>query len=453
MADQSTISQQNSQDEPELRQNTLEPKGVIQKNLKAMLYIGAVVVVVLALVLSSFQKAKTPAANKQAAAQPVVQDNTASNVEALQQQVAADKARDKQDAAMAAAAGTPSQQAAAGSYSASGQSLPCQPGQYCPPPQGTNNNGQPPALTPVQQQEQQLAAKERERQFTSRFESNLAYNRASMEDQQHVQIAQQQAMQPQQENPDQQQDPYAAAFQTGSQSNLMLGRGVGAPPSAQATALQNSAYKPGPEINVDSAVGQPYVLYEGTTLDTVLMNRLDGDAPGPVKVLVSNSIYSHDHQHVLIPEGTIALGEAKKIGASGFGQQRRMAVAFHRMIMPDGYSVDLDQFHGLDQIGEEGLKDKVNNHYFEIFGTSIALGVISGAAQITQGGSAYGSGGSQSFTTGAAAGVAQSATTVLDRFIKIPPTITIREGHRVKVYFTQDMLLPSYTNHTIPQSF
>ena len=44
------------------------------------------------------------------------------------------------------------------------------------------------------------------------------------------------------------------------------------------------------------------------------------------------------------------------------------------MIMPDGYSVDLDQFHGLDQIGEEGLKDKVNNHYLQIFGTSIALG-------------------------------------------------------------------------------
>ena len=89
-------------------------------------------------------------------------------------------------------------------------------------------------------------------------------------------------------------------------------------------------------------------------MDTILMNRLDGDAPGPVKVLVSNPVYSHDHQHVLIPDGTIVLGEARKIGASGFGQQRRMAVVFHRMIMPDGYSVDLDQFHGLDQIGEEG---------------------------------------------------------------------------------------------------
>jgi len=46
---------------------------------------------------------------------------------------------------------------------------------------------------------------------------------------------------------------------------------------------------------------------------------------------------------------------------------------------------DLDQFQGLDQIGEQGLKDKVNNHYFQIFGTSIASGVVAGASQITQG--------------------------------------------------------------------
>ena len=152
------------------------------------------------------------------------------------------------------------------------------------------------------------------------------------------------------------------------------------------TSADSPGSKRAPEVNIDSASGQPYVIYEGTTLDTVLMNRLDGDAVGPVKVLVSNPVYSHDHQHVIIPDGTIVLGEAKKIGASGFGQQRRMAVVFHRMIMPDGYSVDLDQFHGLDQIGEEGLKDKVNNHYLEIFGTSIALGVIAGAGEITQGG-------------------------------------------------------------------
>ena len=65
-------------------------------------------------------------------------------------------------------------------------------------------------------------------------------------------------------------------------------------------------------MNIDSAVGPPYVIYEGLTMDTVLMNRLDGDSVGPVKVLVSNPVYSHDGQHVLVPEGTIVLGEAKR---------------------------------------------------------------------------------------------------------------------------------------------
>ena len=46
--------------------------------------------------------------------------------------------------------------------------------------------------------------------------------------------------------------------------------------------------------------------------------------------------------------------------------------------------------------------------------------------------------------------VSQSSTQVLDRFLNIPPTVTIHEGHRVKVYFTQDLLLPAYENHTVP---
>ena len=237
------------------------------------------------------------------------------------------------------------------------------------------------------------------------------------------------------------------ANQRQADSSLVAARAAGEPQDT------SEGYKRPMEANIDSATGQPYLVYEGSVLDTVLMNRLDGDAAGAVKVLVSNPLYSHDHQHVIIPEGTVVLGEAKKIGAAGFGQQRRMAVVFHRLIMPDGYSVDLDQFHGLDQIGEEGLKDKVNNHYFEIFGASIALGLISGAGEIGQGGGAITTNGSQAFTNGTAASVSQSANTILDRFMQIPPTITIREGHRVKVYFTQDLLLPAYTNHTIPQTF
>ena len=425
--------------EPELRHTTNEPKGVLQKNLKTFVYLGAALLVIVAAIFSSTGK-KTPAqqaTQKGQPPQPTLQDNTDNNVQDLKNQLQAQRQKEQQQAALAAAMGgdpelasaTPAQRTAAASYGPTGVAAPCVAGQPCPQTQtgyGQQGAGQL-QLSPEQQQAQQIAAKERARADDARFASNLAYSRSFDQPQgpgQIVPVSQQQA-----------------------NSSLVSPRSAGEQQAAP------ESYKRPMEANVDSAVGQPYLVYEGSVLDTVLMNRLDGDAAGAVKVLVSNPLYSHDHQHVIIPEGTVVLGEAKKIGAAGIGQQRRMAVVFHRLIMPDGYSVDLDQFHGLDQIGEEGLKDRVNNHYFEIFGASIALGIVAGASEITQGGGAITTSGSQAFTTGTAANVSQSANNILDRFMQIPPTITIREGHRVKVYFTQDMLLPAYTNHTIPQTF
>jgi type IV secretory pathway VirB10-like protein len=421
--------------DPELRHTTNEPKGVLQKNLKTFVYLGAALLVIVAAIMSSAGK-KTPA--QQAAAkgqppQPTLQDNTDNNVQDLKNQLQAQRQKEQQQAALVAATGgdpalasaTPAQRAAAAAFGPTGAAAPCIPGQPCQ--QVQQGNAQ--QLTPVQEQAQQIAAKERARADDSRFASNLAYSS------------------PPEQPLSQGAGQMMPASQRQADSSLVAARAGGDQQDAP------EGYKRPLEANVDSATGQPYLVYEGSVLDTILMNRLDGDAAGAVKVLVSNPLYSHDHQHVIIPEGTVVLGEAKKIGAVGIGQQRRIAVVFHRLIMPDGYSVDLDQFHGLDQIGEEGLKDKVNNHYFEIFGASIALGLISGAGEISQGGGAITTNGSQAFTNGTAASVSQSANTILDRFMQIPPTITIREGHRVKVYFTQDLLLPAYTNHTIPQTF
>ena len=426
------------QGDPTLRRNLGLPKGVLQKNLKTFVYLGAALLVIVAALFSSSGK-KTPAQQASAKGQPpqpMLQDNTDSNVQELKNQIQAERQKEQQARMAAAAMGdpalasaTPAQRTAAAAYGPTGVAAPCVPGQPCSRLQQGDMQMQ---LTPVQQQAQLIAAKERERADNSRFASNLAYSGS--------------AVQPQQQQGQAMPAQYGPADRQANSS-------LAAPEAERKQEDTPGGYKRPLEANVDSATGQPYLIYEGSVLDTVLMNRLDGDAVGPVKVLVSNPLYSHDHQHVIIPEGTVVLGEAKKIGAAGFGQQRRMAVVFHRLIMPDGYSVDLDQFQGLDQIGEQGLKDKVNNHYLQIFGTSIALGVVAGASQITQGGGTITTSGSQAFTNGAAGSVSQSAATILDRFIQIPPTITIREGHRVKVYFTQDLLLPAYSNHTIPQTF
>jgi type IV secretion system protein VirB10 len=37
---------------------------------------------------------------------------------------------------------------------------------------------------------------------------------------------------------------------------------------------------------------------------------------------------------------------------------------------------------------------------------------------------------------------------VLDRYLNVLPTITIREGYRIKVYLTNDLELPVYA-HTL----
>jgi type IV secretory pathway VirB10-like protein len=55
---------------------------------------------------------------------------------------------------------------------------------------------------------------------------------------------------------------------------------------------------------LNSADGKDYVIFEGTILETVLLNRLDGQFTGPVECLVTTDIYSHDRQHLLIPSGS-----------------------------------------------------------------------------------------------------------------------------------------------------
>jgi type IV secretion system protein TrbI len=195
-----------------------------------------------------------------------------------------------------------------------------------------------------------------------------------------------------------------------------------------------------------SASGKTYVLFEGTIFETVLVNRLDGAFTGPIECLLTTDTYSHDRQQLLIPEGSRVLGETRKV--EGFGATR-LAVIFHRLLMPDGYSVSLDQFKGLNQAGDTALRDKVNHHYAQIFGASLAVGVLGAVAEAGTG-SALTQSGADRMREGFAASTAQSSAQILDRFLNILPTITIREGHRVKVYLSGDLTLPAYGNHKLP---
>jgi type IV secretory pathway VirB10-like protein len=176
-------------------------------------------------------------------------------------------------------------------------------------------------------------------------------------------------------------------------------------------------------------------------IETVLINRLNGSFAGPVECLVTTPVYSHDRQRVVIPAGARVLGAAAPVQTWG---DSRLAVSFHRLVMPDGRTYSLDRFKGLDQIGETGLKDEVNRHYLQVFGASLAIGALSGLAQYgTTGGFGTSSFGDQ-YRQAAGASLAASTGRVLDRYLNVLPTITIREGYRIKVYLTNDLDLPAF---------
>src|SRR5439155_20300001 len=119
-----------------------------------------------------------------------------------------------------------------------------------------------------------------------------------------------------------------------------------------------------------------------------------------------------------------------------------LAVGLHRITMTDRYSLDLDQLKGLNQIGQTGLKDQINHHYLQIFVASVAVGAIAGLAEAGTNTSSVGlpQNRTDAYRQGVAASLAQSSTHILDRFLNLLPTITIREGHRVKVYLIEDIL-------------
>jgi len=100
--------------------------------------------------------------------------------------------------------------------------------------------------------------------------------------------------------------------------------------------------------------------------------------------------------------------------------------------MPDGYSISLDQFKGLNQIGETALRDKVNNHYLK-FSVPHWRG---NSWRISEAGTAMCSPihrwtalARDSFES------RELLDEILDRFLT-SSHVTIREGNRVKIYLS-----------------
>ena len=204
----------------------------------------------------------------------------------------------------------------------------------------------------------------------------------------------------------------------------------GAPSGLPTPSGGASEPEPGRLVRPDDPPGWERI-HEGTFLEAVLVTQLSGEFPGPVLAMVSAPLYSADRQRVLVARGARVVGTARAVQDR---DQTRLAVAFHRLLLPDGSWVDLE-FAGLNQVGESALKDRVNRRYLSTFAAAGAIGVVSGLT--LAGASPYG------LQAGVGQGLGGSATSMLDRYLNRLPEITIRAGHRLRIWFTSDLLIPA----------
>lgn len=227
---------------------------------------------------------------------------------------------------------------------------------------------------------------------------------------------------------------------------------AGAPGQARTdVANQNPTFAPktaNPEDQqhtLAASTGEKYRIREGTWLPCTEELRINGFFAGNINCLISIPIYSTSGTHLLIPQGTVALGHAAAV--SGQNQQR-LFVVFDEFIMPDGYTVNYDNAAGLDQIGQTGLRDKVNHHYLQVFGVSVGLAAISGLSQIgNYSNSAITPSGQ--YRAGVTQSLSESSLRILDKFSNILPTFIIREGARNNIHLPFNLWLPDYGKHAM----
>ncbi len=206
-------------------------------------------------------------------------------------------------------------------------------------------------------------------------------------------------------------------------------------PGEPAAVERPSTGEPGRWVRPADPPGRERI-HEGSFLEAVLVTQLSGEFPGPVLAMVSAPLYSADRQRVLIPRGSRVVGTARAVQNR---DQNRLAVGFHRLLLPDGSWIDLE-FTGLNQVGESGLRDQVNRHYLSTFAAAGAVGALSGLTLARA--SPYG------LQAGVGQGLGGSATSMLDRYLNRLPEITIRAGHRLRIWFTADVLVPTPTRTT-----
>ena len=189
-------------------------------------------------------------------------------------------------------------------------------------------------------------------------------------------------------------------------------------------------------------------LHPGTIISASLITAINSDSPGPVLAQVTERVFdSATGQRLIIPQGARLIGNYKSSRQYG---ERRIAIIWSRLIMPDGSQIVLNEI-AVAPSGAAGIAGRVDDHWDEAFGAAILGTLINiGAAatesrdrvDLTYNGIGVLSG-NDPVEDAARRGVTRTASgfsnRVIDRGLSVPPTIRIKAGAKISVIVTREL--------------
>ena len=188
----------------------------------------------------------------------------------------------------------------------------------------------------------------------------------------------------------------------------------------------------------------PWEVKAGSIIPAALITAINSDLPGEIVAQVTEPVYDHaTGRTVLIPQGSRLVGvyDAQVV----YGQQRAL-IAWTRLIMPDGRSINMGSMSGSDLSGAAGLQDQVDGHFGQLARGIFLSSVFSVGAATAQDAGSRSSG--QLLINSAATGAANSAQQVgqqiTQRDLSRQPTLKIRAGFPLTVLVNKDMILAPY---------
>lgn len=187
----------------------------------------------------------------------------------------------------------------------------------------------------------------------------------------------------------------------------------------------------------------PYQVMAGTVIPAALVTGINSDLPGNVIATVTEPVYdTATGRHVLIPQGSRILGRYNSQVSYG---QTRVQVVWHRVILPDTSSFQIDNLAGTDPAGYAGLEDGVDWHWDRLFAgaaltTLLGVGAELAAPENRQDGGRVIIAGRDSVQDS----VNQIGQEVTRRNLNIQPTLTSRPGLPVRLIVNRDLVLRPY---------